>query len=808
MFQNVADNMEINHKDVKYDNKKEILKDFINVQNIIIYILSFLVSTVSIKGGITPFAMAFFVAACSSAIPAGPVLVATSLGVLIKFGLGEFLSYFLTILFFFLSIIFFKPYVQDDRNEITKLGKNILISTILVQVIKSFIAPVLVYDVIISVITVILTYSFYKIFVNSVAVIENFGEKAAFTIEEIIGATVLVAIAAVSVNQYRIFGISLSIFLILVMAFKNGVLVGSTIGISIGLILGVIGSSTPMQVLTFAVSGMFAGILNKFGKFGTIAGFVLGSAILSYISTGHAMEIVWYKEIIIASIALLFVPRYFEINIDSLMVKNKFLSPILNNRLAESQNTEQRLSYLSDTVKEIAKNYGIKDDELMIDEIENINKSKEAFIEDLLNNLDSFPNNILYEELISPSNGIIEEIYKILVDKEQINEKNILEIFENRNEILDIKTNQAIKDDVEQVVRIINRTYRINEMNFQWKQKLQDNRKSISKQLKGVSKAISEIAEDISKTKEKPYQRKETEIVELLKQKDIFVKEIKITQNNSKKYFIELVFEKNYEDKEKIKIIEDILTTICKEKISFHSDTAHLDTALYMQKYMSKDKFIARIAVAQATKTGNKVSGDSNIQIKLDDNKYLVAISDGMGSGKEARKGSQIVTKMLKQTLSAGFDKTDSLELINSTVKLSTEEIYATMDVMILDLYKGVAEFIKNGACKTYIKNKQDISFVESNSLPLGILNDVDFTLYDKDIKNGDVFVMCSDGIIECDREQSGDGWFVKLLKEINTNNIKKVASIILNEAIDKGYGVLRDDMTVVVIKILENQEK
>ena len=59
---------------------------------------------------------------------------------------------------------------------------------------------------------------------------------------------------------------------------------------------------------------------------------------------------------------------------------------------------------------------------------------------------------------------------------------------------------------------------------------------------------------------------------------------------------------------------------------------------------------------------------------------------------------------MLRQTLTAGFEKEDSMELINSTVKVSTEEIYATMDVAIFDLYNGVAEFIKNGACKTYIK--------------------------------------------------------------------------------------------------------
>lgn len=804
MFQNLADNIELDQKDVKV-NKLEFLKDVFTVQNIIIYVLSFLISTVSIKDGISPFALAFFVAACSSAIPAGAVLVTTSLGVLISFGPGEFLSYFLTVLVFFLSVFFFKPYVQEDRNEITKLGKNLIISSLVVHAIKIFIGPILVYDIIISIVTIILTYVFYKIFVNSIGVLENFGLKSAFTIEEVIGATALVAIAAVAVSRYRVFGISIanifSILLILILAWKNGVLVGSTIGITIGLVLGVIGAITPLQVLAFAVSGMFAGAFNKLGKFGVIAGFAIGNAILSYISTGHAVSIILYREILAASAVLLFIPTYIELNIEDLIGKNKFLSPVAENRLAESRNAKERLGHLSATVKEIAKSYGIKDEDLVIDEIENINRSKEMFIEDLLNNLDTFPNNILYEELINSENGVIEDIYKILVEKEEINEKDILDIFEKRNEILDVD-NSAIKEDVDQVIRILNRTYRINEMNFQWKQRFQENKKSISKQLKGVSKAISEIAEDISKVKEEPYQKQEVEIRELLKQKEILVKELKIRQNKSKKYFIDILFEKTIKDRDKIKCIESILSKVCKEKIVLQKDTSHLSSGLFMQRYISEDKFTVQIGIAEAIKAGNDVSGDSNIQIKLDDNKHLVAISDGMGSGKEARKSSQIVTKMLKQTLAAGFEKEDSLELINSTVKLSTEEIYATMDVAVLDLYTGIVEFIKNGACKTYIKNKQNISEVESSSLPLGILNDVDFTAYDRDMQDGDIFIMCSDGIIDSNREQSDDKWFIKLLKEINTNNVKKMANIILNEAVDNGYGVLRDDMTVMVVKV------
>lgn len=811
MFQNLADSITQinNNEDVKNNNKRSIdferLSEIFRVQNIIIYILSFLISTVSIRDGLAPFGFSFFVAACSSAIPAGPVLVTTLLGTFISQGTSGTLTYILSILVFLLTVVFFKPIVQEDRNEITKLGKNIVISLVIVQAVKLFVGQPLVYDTIIAVLSVIFTYVFYKIFVNSIGVLENFGLKSAFTIEEIIGATIITSISAVAVSSYRVFGISIaniiSIFVILVLAWKNGVLVGSTIGVSVGLILGIVGAVTPIQVLAFSISGLLAGAVNKLGKIGVILGFFVGNAIISYLATGNTVEILLYRELLISSVAFLFVPKFVQIDIEDLIGIHKFLSPVADNRLAESRNAGEKLEHLSNTVKEIAKSYGINDDDV-IEEVENIGNSKQAFIEDLLNSLDSFPNNILYEELINVENNIIDDIYMKLTDKDEINSKDIVDIFERRNEILDIETNKVIASDVEQVARIINRTYRINEMNFGWKRRLNENKKTISKQLKGVSKAISEIAVDISKEKSNAFSRDEKEIVELLKQKEILVKQIKIKKNKSEKYFIDILFEKIIKDRNKIKCIESILSKVCKEKIMFQKDSSNIDTKTYMQRYISEDKFSLQLGMAQLPKTGNAVCGDSCIQIRLDDNKHMIALSDGMGSGPEARKSSQIVVRMLKQLFSAGFDKEDSMELINSTIKMSQEEIYATMDVVIFDLYKGILEFIKNGSCRTYIKNKQTIEKVESNSLPLGILNDVDFTVYDRDMHDGDILVICSDGIIDSNIEQAQDKWLVQLIKQINTNNVKKMADIILREAIDNGYGVLKDDMTVIVAKI------
>ena len=116
--------------------------------------------------------------------------------------------------------------------------------------------------------------------------------------------------------------------------------------------------------------------------------------------------------------------------------------------------------------------------------------------------------------------------------------------------------------------------------------------------------------------------------------------------------------------------------------------------------------------------------------MKLQDGKYMLALSDGMGSGEKAQKSSQTAINMLKQLLSTGFSKQASMDLINTSIKLnSEEETYATIDVSIINLENGNIEFIKNGCCPTYIKNHKRVEIVKTVSLPAGILDNVELVI-------------------------------------------------------------------------------
>jgi len=63
--------------------------------------------------------------------------------------------------------------------------------------------------------------------------------------------------------------------------------------------------------------------------------------------------------------------------------------------------------------------------------------------------------------------------------------------------------------------------------------------------------------------------------------------------------------------------------------------------------------------------------------------------------------------------------------------------------------------------------------------------------------------IMCSDGILESNMEyENKEVWVKNLLEEIETDNVQKIANILLAQSIDNNVGVAKDDMTVLAVKI------
>ena len=95
---------------------------------------------------------------------------------------------------------------------------------------------------------------------------------------------------------------------------------------------------------------------------------------------------------------------------------------------------------------------------------------------------------------------IFSRCFKILEEKEEITIDELIEILEKANRYKLAK--DSAENDLEEIRKIINSTYRINKLNTIWKHKEASNKKVLANQLGGVSKVISSLADDI-KTEEK-----------------------------------------------------------------------------------------------------------------------------------------------------------------------------------------------------------------------------------------------------------------------------------------------------------------
>ena len=834
MFQNISkQDEEVFDEDVelnKENSVKGILKENLSIQNCIIYILAFMVSLVggqdSMFTSIAPFGFAIIAASIGARIPALLVCIVTLIGTTIKFGGNGLLFYILTLLIFLAFVLIKRPKEEEERNEKIKVGIQMSLAVFIVQTVKMLFNGFLVYDLAYNIMLSLVTYILYKVFVNALVVFSEAGIKKVFSIEEVMGSALLLAISVNCLGNLSIFGYSirniLSILIVLVMGWKNGMLVGATTGITIGTALGILNGQDPTMLAAYAISGLVAGLLNKLGKIGVIVGFIIGNIILSYVANGNTIEVIKFQEILIAALGLLAVPKSYKLDISTIENDEKLLPETTTRTLEENKDTIHKLSKMSDTISQMAKEYEdaaasiVTDEELEQQERAN----REIFEEELFANLDGKEDNLLYDDLASNNEGILDEIFDIMLKKDVITRKEIVQIFANHNNYImgfstDSKEDEYVaQNDIDEVVRAINSSYRISKINFVWKKKLDEKKKTMSTQLNSVSEALSNLANQITTEEQDPYKEEKEEIKTLLKDKEINLKDITIKQEESGKYIVSLYTGicDSMDGKDcGVKKISRILAKVLQEKMIIQKQKCGLraddDTCMY--KFTSEDKFGVQVGIAKSKKADSIISGDTTTQTRLEDGKYLLAISDGMGSGPEARKSSKIAIKMLERLLTSGFNKDTALKLINTTISDNTDEdMYATLDVNILDLYKGEMNFIKNGACPTFIKRRGKVEILKSIALPTGILDNIDLIEYNYELQDGDIIVMCSDGVLDSNKDYlNKELWIQEILEEIETDDSQRIADILLNEARDNDFGKEKDDMTVIVCKINKREQ-
>lgn len=212
---------------------------------------------------------------------------------------------------------------------------------------------------------------------------------------------------------------------------------------------------------------------------------------------------------------------------------------------------------------------------------------------------------------------------------------------------------------------------------------------------------------------------------------------------------------------------------------------------------------LAKVSVGQASYSFDGVSGDNMAAFAFDAHHLALIISDGMGKGKEAAEESKLVVTTLSRLLQAGFDVDLAMKTINGILMTGNDgERFATVDLAIIDRAKGRAKIYKMGAATTFLKHGDRVSMLKRQALPAGITSGLDLEYIDVQLRRGDLLVMVSDGVTDCDRKDPACSWLRERLLEIGSRDPETVAELVVNKAAEK-YGIReRDDLTVMTAAI------
>ncbi len=241
------------------------------------------------------------------------------------------------------------------------------------------------------------------------------------------------------------------------------------------------------------------------------------------------------------------------------------------------------------------------------------------------------------------------------------------------------------------------------------------------------------------------------------------------------------------------------LNTACNKNFDTPMISARDDEAFI--SITERPIFSVEIGISQIPEERGKLCGDSYKYFCDGKGKFVMVLSDGMGSGGRAAVDSAMASGLMSRMISSGFGYDCSLKIVNSSMLFkSTEESLATIDIATIDLFSGECELRKAGAAPTIIRKGSKAYKASSTSLPPGILREVGFDKTKISLKDGDILVMLSDGATT-----EGTKWISEMVTGWELCSAQKLADDIALKARRRRSDGHSDDITVFTAIIKEN---
>lgn len=603
--------------------------------------------------------------------------------------------------------------------------------------------------------------------------------KTEITTDSSIGFLVLVALSVVGFGDLTIYSISvgkvLSGLYIMVISLCGGLGSGSTCGVVTGVLYSFLMYPTGEYMGLYSILGMLCGLASKHKKAGVITAFLVAACLMTGyfgVSNGAMYSVL---EMLITVSVFCLLPKSIFVFVENVLCA---INPIDGNFKETISKIAEKLTDFSKKVSEIADNF--------YDHRKPQNKNDIMLIYDKTASKvcrSCGLRFVCWEKEFAKSYDDLLHCTPSLVQKAKLEIADIPMTFRSK----------CIK--LTQFTETVNKYYARYKLDTMWVKKLEAEKQLTATHLYGVSQIMDSFAKDTKKQLDFVPNLGNILYLSIRKQG---IKCYDTTVVTSDKGQLEVIVRVKIKKEENIEnVIADIVAQTVGRR--FYVKDANYAKDKLVMRLLERERYNVVTGFSARKKDDSTSSGDSYCQQKLQHNRYLAILSDGMGSGKVARNQSRFAVETLSRLLNTGFDKESAVKIMNLSLFLKqTEESFATVDAVVVDLFEGNAEFIKIGASSSYVKSGENVKKITSDSLPAGIVTDVTPCTEKIDIKGGDVIVLASDGVV------GEDGNWIPSYIESCKDKPQKLAEGLIKKAIVNQGHTAKDDMTVIAMLIDE----
>ncbi|MCJ7716822.1 MAG: serine/threonine-protein phosphatase [Anaerolineales bacterium] len=214
-----------------------------------------------------------------------------------------------------------------------------------------------------------------------------------------------------------------------------------------------------------------------------------------------------------------------------------------------------------------------------------------------------------------------------------------------------------------------------------------------------------------------------------------------------------------------------------------------------------------QIAISKIKKYATSSSGDTAEVIERPNGGMSVVLADGQSSGNGAKWVSSLVVRKVIQLLADGVR--DGAAARAASDALFTErggKVSATLNILSADLESGTLVITRNNPSPVVISYDNHIKMLSEESDAVGLRRDTRPLISEIPLDPGLTVVVFTDGLVHAG-SYYGDSMdictCVKVELEDEYTSPTKIADSLINHALKLDRGRPRDDISIVVLKVI-----